>query len=95
MPEKNRNILKLYVVGQTLISMKAIQNAQGICQNELDGWQLDIIDVLEKPNLALQDKVMATPALVKPEPPPARRVVGDLSNRELVLLGLGFLAGSR
>ncbi len=94
MPDETQKVLKLYVVGQTLVSMTAVQNARRICQNELSGWQLDIIDVLEQPHLALRDKVMATPALIKPLPPPARRIVGDLSDLQRVLLGLGILNGT-
>ena len=67
----------------------AIANLRRICDEELHGeYQLEIIDVLERPQLAEDDKILATPTLIKQLPPPLRRVIGDLSNKEKVLLGL-------
>lgn len=81
--------LKLYVTGQTPRAERAIANLRQLCSQELDGrYELEIIDVLEHPQLAEQDKILATPTLVKCLPPPVRRVIGDLSESDKVLLGL-------
>ena len=67
----------------------AIANLQRICEQELGGqYDLEIIDVLEFPDLAEEAKILATPTLIKSLPPPLRRVIGDLSDTEKVLLGL-------
>ncbi len=82
---------KLYIVGQTLRSQNAIANIQYICRHQLDGdYHLSIIDILEQPQIADQDKILATPTLVKAQPPPVRRVIGDLSESKKVLIGLGL-----
>ena len=82
-------ILKLYVTGATPRAEAAIANLRRICEQELEGqYQLEIIDVLEHPQLAEDDKVLATPTLIKQLPPPLRKVIGDLSDKEKVLLGL-------
>ena len=81
--------LKLYVTGQTLKSERAIANMRRICEEELKGqYELLIIDVLERPQLAEDEKILATPTLIKELPPPLRRVIGDLSDIDKVLLGL-------
>lgn len=90
---KERNLsnylLKLYVTGKTPRAEKAIANLRRICREELQGqYQLEIIDVLEHPQLAEDEKILATPTLIKRLPPPLRRVIGDLSDTEKVLLGL-------
>jgi circadian clock protein KaiB len=82
-------ILKLYVTGTTPRADQAIANLRRICEQELNGrYQLEIIDVLEHPQRAEDDKILATPTLIKQLPPPLRRVIGDLSDKEKVLLGL-------
>jgi circadian clock protein KaiB len=82
-------ILKLYVTGATQRAETAIANLRRICEQELGGqYQLEIIDVLEHPQLAEDDKILATPTLIKQLPPPLRKVIGDLSDKEKVLLGL-------
>ena len=82
-------ILKLYVTGATPRAQSAIANLRRICEQELGGkYQLEIIDVLEHPELAEEDRILATPTLIKQLPPPLRKVIGDLSDREKVLLGL-------
>lgn len=86
-------ILKLYVTGASSRAEKAIANLQRICQDELRGeYKLEIIDVLEQPQRAEDDKILATPTLIKQLPPPLRRVIGDLSDTEKVLLGLELQA---
>lgn len=69
--------------------MSAIENLRRICEKDLkDHYDLEVIDVLKNPELAEQDKILATPTLIKQLPPPLRRVIGDLSDSEKVLLGL-------
>jgi circadian clock protein KaiB len=82
-------VLKLYVTGKTPKAAVAIANLQRICDEELRGqYDLQIIDVLEQPQAAEDDRVLATPTLIKRLPPPLRRVIGDLSDKHKVLLGL-------
>lgn len=82
-------LLKLYVTGRTPRSEKAIANLRRICDEELHGqYEMQVIDVLEHPQLAEDEKILATPTLIKRLPPPLRRVIGDLSDTEKVLLGL-------
>lgn len=82
-------ILKLYVTGSTLNSERAIANLQRLCDEELDSqYEIIVVDVLKQPQLAEDEKIMATPTLVKALPLPLRRVIGDLSDKEKVLLGL-------
>ncbi len=84
-----RYILKLYVTGRTPRAERAIANLRRLCEEELEGcYQLEIIDILEHPQLAEDERILATPTLVKQLPPPLRRVIGDLSSRDKVLLGL-------
>lgn len=82
-------LLKLYITGTSPRAEAAIRNLRRICEEELDGrYELEIIDVLEKPEAAESDRILATPTLIKQLPPPLRRVIGDLSDRDKVLLGL-------
>jgi circadian clock protein KaiB len=84
---------KLYIVGQTLRSRNAIANIQHICRHQLEGdYHLAIIDILEQPQMAEENKILATPTLVKEQPPPMRRIIGDLSEAKEVLIGLGLQA---
>jgi len=84
-------VLKLYVTGMTPRSRRAIQNLEDLCANELQGqYRMEVIDVLERPNLAEDERILATPLLIQRLPPPLRRLIGDLSDRERVLLGLDF-----
>ena len=82
-------ILKLYVTGQTPRSQRAIENLYRTCEEALDGrYNIVIIDVLENPASAEEEKIMATPTLIKIAPLPLRRIIGDLSDTEKVLAGL-------
>ena len=82
-------LLKLYITGQTPKSERAISNIRRICEQELGGqYELAVIDVLERPQLAEDEKILATPTLTKELPPPLRRIIGDMSDTEKVLLGL-------
>ena len=88
----NKIVLKLYITGLTPKSERAIDNMQSICKNELEGrYELIIIDVLERPQLAEDEKILATPTLIKVLPPPLARVIGDLSDTEKVLVGLNMV----
>lgn len=85
----NQYILKLYISGSSPRAQAAIANLERICEQDLAGrYTLEIIDVLENPGAAEMDKILATPTLVKRLPPPLRRVIGDLSDKDKVLLGL-------
>jgi circadian clock protein KaiB len=82
-------ILKLYVTGQTYASRLALDNLKKLIDEELLGmYELQVIDVLQNPQLAEEDKILATPTLIKVLPPPIRKIIGDLSDIEKVLLGL-------
>ena len=84
-------ILRLYITGCSLASQHAVMNLRLLCQEELhDMCEYEIIDVLENPEIAEQEKILATPTLVKRFPAPVRKVIGDLSQREKVLFGLGL-----
>ncbi len=83
--------LRLYVAGQTPKSLTALANLKRLCESELaDRYQLEVIDLLEHPHLASQDEILAVPTLVRKLPPPIRKVIGDLSSKERVLVGLGL-----
>jgi len=85
----NKILLKLYIAGQTPKSERAIANIRRICEQELQGeYELVIIDVLEQPKLAEDEKILATPTLVKELPLPPSRIIGDLADTEKVLVGL-------
>jgi len=85
-------ILKLYVSGQTLNSIKAIHNLKKILSGELkDMYELEVINVLENPQLAEDEKIMATPTLSRSLPLPIKRIIGDLSDKEKVLIGLDIV----
>ena len=82
-------ILRLYVAGQTPKSVAALANLKKICTEHLAGrYKLQVIDLLENPQLARGDQILAIPTLVKKLPEPVRRIIGDLSNTERVLVGL-------
>jgi circadian clock protein KaiB len=85
-------ILKLYVTGETPRSQLAFNNLQKICEQEMHGeYEIIVIDVLVHPELAEQDKILATPTLIKQLPVPIRRIIGDISKTEKVLLGLDLI----
>lgn len=92
----SKYLLKLYVTGETPRAAVAIANLRRICEEELDGeYELEIIDVLVDPQLAEDEKILATPTLIKNLPPPLRRVIGDLSDTDKVLLGLDLQPQTR
>ena len=82
-------ILKLYITGRTTRSETAIRALQRLCEQDLDGeYELVIVDVLEQPEEAEKGRILATPTVVKELPLPIRKVIGDLSDQEKVLIGL-------
>ena len=81
--------LKLYVLGQSARSRQAIDNLQRLCKETMPNqYEIVIVDVLERPQLAEDEKILATPTLIRVFPPPMRRIIGDLADIEKVLLGL-------
>jgi circadian clock protein KaiB len=81
--------LRLYVAGQTPRSMTAFQNLNNICEEYLKGqYHIEVIDLMENPKLARGDQILAIPTLVRKLPQPIRKIIGDLSNTERVLVGL-------
>ena len=88
-PADERYVLRLYVTGMTPRSTEAFAAIKAICEERLQGrYELEVIDIYQHPQLAIDEQIIAVPTLVKMLPPPLRRLVGDLSNEERVLLGL-------
>ncbi|MFM7365728.1 MAG: circadian clock protein KaiB [Cuspidothrix sp.] len=91
-PAKKTYVLKLYVAGNTPNSVRALKTLKTILEQEFQGvYALKVIDVLKNPQLAEEDKILATPTLSKILPPPVRKIIGDLTDRERVLIGLDLL----
>ncbi len=85
----NRWNLRLYVAGQTPRSLTAFKNLKEICEEYLKGqYHIEVIDLMENPKLARGDQILAVPTLVRKLPHPIRKIIGDLSNTERVLVGL-------
>jgi circadian clock protein KaiB len=84
--------LRLYVAGKTLKSVTALSNLKKYCETHLKGkYKIEVIDLLEKPQLAEGDQIFAIPTLVRKVPEPIRKIIGDLSNEEKVLVGLNIV----
>lgn len=87
--QPKKYLLRLYVAGSTQRSMTAITNIRKICEDNLKGrYVLEVIDLYQQPKLAAGDQIVALPTLIKKIPPPLRRIIGDLSDTEKVLIGL-------
>lgn len=85
-------VLRLYVTGMTTRAIRAIENVRAICDEHLRGrYDLAVVDVYQQPVLASQEQIIAAPTLVKVFPLPVRRMVGDMSQRDRVLLGLDLI----
>lgn len=85
--------LRLYVAGQTPKSLAAFSNLKKICQNHLDGrFRIEVIDLVEQPQLSQGDQILAIPTLVRKLPQPVRKIIGDLSDTNRVLVGLDLRA---
>jgi circadian clock protein KaiB len=82
-------ILRLYIAGQTPNSMTAIANLKKICAEKLEGkYRIEVVDLLLKPQLAKGDQIIAIPTLVRRLPPPVKKIIGNLSKTESVIVGL-------
>jgi circadian clock protein KaiB len=87
--DPNKYVLRLYVAGQTPKSVAALSNLRRVCEEHLAGrYVIEVIDLLLNPTLAVGDQILAIPTLIRRLPGPLRRMVGDLSNTEKVLVGL-------
>jgi circadian clock protein KaiB len=87
--QAERFVLRLYIAGQTPKCMRAFTNLKRICEEHLaDRYRIEIIDLLENPQLARGDQILAVPTLVRQLPQPVKKIIGDLSNTERVLVGL-------
>jgi circadian clock protein KaiB len=85
--------LRLYVAGQTPKSVTALANLKRICDEHMNGeYSVEVIDLMENPQLARRDQIVAIPTLVRELPSPLKRIIGDLSNTERVLVGLDVVA---
>ena len=83
--------LRLYVAGQTTRSMAALNNIRQLCEEHLQGrYRIEIVDLQANPSLAREDEILAVPTLVRKLPPPLRKIIGDLSDTEKVLVGLSM-----
>lgn len=84
-----RYVLRLYVTGMTPRSTEAFASIKALCEDRLHGrYELEVVDIYQHPQLAIDEQIVAVPTLVKKLPAPLRRLVGDLSNEERVLVGL-------
>ncbi len=84
-----RYVLRLYITGMTPRSTRAVENVRAICEQHLHGrYELEIIDIYQQPTLAKGEQIIAAPTLIKKLPLPLRRVIGDMSSTERLLLGL-------
>ena len=87
--KRAKYILRLYVTGSSVRSLKAVHNLKKICEEHLpDEYDLEVIDIYKNPGAARDEQIIATPTLVKKLPEPLRRFVGDLSNTQKILVGL-------
>mgnify|MGYP001584253576 CR=1 FL=1 len=90
--EKDKWILRLYVAGKTPKALTAFTNLKKICEEQLNGkYSIEVIDLLINPQLGVEDQILALPTLVRKLPVPVRKIIGDLSNTERVLVGLDLL----
>lgn len=91
-PHGERYILRLYVTGMTSRSSRAVSNLKAICEEYLEGrYDLEVIDIYQHPQRAVDDQVIAAPTLVKQLPAPLRRLIGDLTDTDRVMIGLDLV----
>ncbi len=89
-------VLYLYVAGMTPVARRALANIKGICEEHLEGqYSIEVIDLFERPALAEGQQIFAVPTLVRQLPPPLRKIIGDLSNTEKVIVGLDIQIGAK
>jgi circadian clock protein KaiB len=90
--EGERYILRLYVAGMTSRSARAVENVRAFCEKHLEGrYDLQIVDVYQQPALARSEQLVAAPTLIKKLPLPLRRLIGDMSNEDRILVGLDLV----
>jgi|HubBroStandDraft_1064217.scaffolds.fasta_scaffold870585_2 circadian clock protein KaiB len=95
-PNPERYTLRLFTSGSTPRSTKALRNLREICDANLKGkYDLEVIDIYQEPGRATESDIIAAPTLIKEEPPPVKRIVGDLSDRPKVLYYLAIAGGSK
>ena len=88
-PNEPRYLLRLYITGMTSRSRRAIENIKTICEEHLEGrYDLEVFDICRRPCLAKDEQIIAAPTLIRKLPVPLRRLIGDLSDRQRVLIGL-------
>ena len=88
----DRYILRLYVAGMTSRSARAVENVRAFCEKHLEGrYDLQVIDVYQQPALARTEQLLAAPTLIKKLPLPLRRLIGDMSNEDRILVGLDLV----
>jgi len=91
MPDRDSYSFKIFVAGHSLRSQRAAANLRDLCVAALgDGFEIEVVDVLERPLLAEEERIIATPTVLRLSPPPALRVIGDLSDFELAAYALGL-----
>ena len=91
-----RYMLRLFTSGTTPRSTRALQNLREICETDLQGnYDLEVVDIYQEPGRATESDIIAAPTLIKEEPPPTKRMIGDLSDRPKVLLGLAIAGKSK
>ena len=89
-------ILRLYIAGQSARSASALKNLEEVCERHLAGrYKIEVVDLLRQPQLARGDQIVALPTLVRRLPPPMKKIIGDLSNQERLLVGLDLRRGPR
>ena len=89
---KDKYVLRLYITGSTKRSVVAITSLKKICEEYLEGrYELEVIDLYKKPSLAKDEQIIAAPTLIKKLPLPFRRIIGDMSNKQKVLMGLDLI----
>lgn len=87
--DKPRYLLRLYITGSRPLSLRAVANIRSICEEDLKGrYRLEVIDLYQQPILAKGEKILATPTLVRKLPPPLKMMIGDMSKKEQIILGL-------
>ena len=92
MKEDKRWELRLYIAGKTEKSVTALTNLKRYCEEHMKGqYKIEVIDLMEKPQLAEGDQILAVPTLVRKVPEPIRKIIGDLSDKEKVLVGLNII----
>lgn len=93
-PNDQRFVLRLYVTGSTVRSSQAVANVRSLCEEYLPGrYDLEVVDIYQQPGEAAKDQVIAAPTLIKELPMPIKRLIGDLSDRDKVIVGLNLTSG--